>query len=327
MQLQLARHGTDKKPKKREKEIIAEHRLRWLGEIAAVLAASDDVFQNGFLWQAATGDLEDERKPAGYRILITGAGTQLEWSTVERLTTWRHFDGGTYGLLGGKRLYNLRELTDIGGNDLASLAYGSERPLEVLELGRPRTYNGWASLDYHTKLGDAFDRLPNLREVRFGAMRSSIETVADLARRAKALRALTIGVATQKQLPDMIAMAQALGLESIGTLAVHHDFYYELASRTLRIEYPQKLHDNIAIAGSKRVRSLTSPSPLRVVIRAPTRAKTAAPGDDPTRAPVLTRNTERMDLAPIWEAAASVGATCSLEPHVPHWSRSPVRDE
>jgi hypothetical protein len=124
----------------------------------------------------------------------------------------------------------------------------------------------------------------------------------------------------------MVAMAQTLGLEAIGALA-GYDLYYELGSRTLRIESPQRLHDKIAIAAAELARSLTSPSPLHVVVRSPARAAATPAGNDPSRPPVLTRKTERMDLAPIWEAAAAIGASCVLEPHVAHWSKSPIRDE
>ncbi|MBL9027467.1 MAG: hypothetical protein JNL21_35070 [Myxococcales bacterium] len=328
MQLQLARHGTGKRPKKREGELLAENRSKWLGEIARAVAESDDVFQNGFLWQAATGEGGVGRNAAQqHLILITGAGAQREWSTVERLTVWRHFRFGTTGLLGGKRLYNLRELTDIGTEELAALAEGSERPLEVLELGQPRTYQGWAGEIYHARLGDTLDRLPNLRELRLGGMQSSLETVEALARRAKALRVLTLSVGTQRLLPSLVAMAQELGLEEIGTLAINYDLSYDLVSRTLQFACPRLLHDNIAIAASKRIRELTSPSPLRVVVRTSARSKPRGSTGDPSRPPVLVRGkTESMDLTPIWEAAAAMGATCELAPYVAHWSKSPDRD-
>lgn len=318
--LQLARHAKPGKPKKREKELLAEHGRAWLGAIGPIVA-DDYVFERGFVVQASTGAPGEEGPAGQYPLLDSGPGTQAEWSTVRRLSLWRHAALGGSGLLGGSRLFGLRELCDAGGGDVKDLLAGPVRRLERLDFARARACQWWAMV-----LGDSFealpDKLPALASLRLPSRDGSIDWVARLAGRLPALRELSVGLGSPA-LDELVALGRARGLARV-TLLGPADFGFEIESGVLSIAFPGRLAPPLAKLAASVVARIRDSSVRRVVARTPLRAKLTGEAD----AQAFVRRSERVDLGPIAAACDALSVPFSVEDDVDDtFAPNPTRGE
>ncbi len=306
--LQLARHAKPATPKKREKELLAEHGRAWLGAIGPIMA-DGFVFERGFVEQVSAGAPGQDGPAGQYPLLGSGPGTQVEWSTVRRLSVWRYAALGGSGLLCGSRLFGLRELHDAGGSDVKDLLAGPVRRLERLDFARARACQWWAMV-----LGEPFealpDKLPALTSLRLPSRDGSIDWVARLAARLPALRELSVGLGAPA-LDELVALGRSRGLARVKLLGPA-DFGFEIESGTLSIVFPSRLAPTLAELAASVVARMRESGVRCVVARTPLRAKLA--GDAGAHA--FVRRSERVELGSIATACAALSVPFRVEDEV-----------
>ncbi len=305
--LQLARHTSGGVPTERERALLEEHGRRWLGEIDSILGPELE-FERGFLVHAATAQKFNEHAAERHPLLASGQGTQREWSTVRRLSLWRHASIGAPSLLRGSRLRGVRELVDVGHGSLGDLAASGPRPLARLELAKARALGWWTF--FARELNAIPDFAPSLESLRMPAENGKLAWVRRFLERLPALRSLSVAV--DASLGELAALGLERGLAEVRWLG-KVDVGVDLATGTIEVSFPGTLAPSFADLANEQVRSARKLGLERLVVRTPPRAKAEA---RPKRgAPVLTRRSERVDLEPLVECADDLGLELALEPH------------
>jgi uncharacterized protein (TIGR02996 family) len=318
--LQLARHANGGKPSKREKTLLAEHGRGWLGEIAPVLG-DDWVFERGFLEQATTADAGQDKLAHSLPVLASGAGTQVEWSTVRRLSLWRHAQVGAAGLLRGPRLRALRVLSDVGPADVRDLLHERVWALDQLEFAYVRRLPMWASFGklLESAIPESF---PGLTRLRVPSGDGSFDWVARLAERLPSLRELSVALQAPA-IAELGALARTRGLTRVRLLGPG-DLEFEPESGTLAISIPGRMAPPLAAVLGRVLDRARGLGVTRVVARTPLRAKLE--GDGASRA--FVRRGERLELGPLLASAEALGVPFALEPeHDDAFAPNPTRAE
>lgn len=318
--LQLARHAKGGKPSKREKELLADNGRAWLGEIAPILG-DDGVFERGFLWQATTAERGNAGVAHTHPVLASGAGTQPEWSTVRRLSLWRHARIGAGSLLRGPRLHGLRALSDVGPADLRDLLGGPVRPLEQLELAYVRGLEFWGPHGGLIQEGLA-EKLPGLVRLRLPSTTGSVDWIAHRVAGLPALRELSVAL-RRPALGELVALARARSLTRVRMLGPV-DFAFEVGAGQLEVSFPGRLLPPLASHVAAIVRGAQSVGVRRVTARIPVRAKLV--GEAPALA--FERRSERLELSPLVAACEASGVPFAVEPHADDaFAPNPTRAE
>lgn len=317
--LQLARHARGGRPTKRERELLSENGTRWLGELVPILG-NDAVFERGFLAQATTAERGSAGLAHRFPLLPSGSGTQPEWSTVRRLSVWRHAHTGTHGLLRGARMLALRELCDAGPGDVRDLADGPNRVLERLDLLRVRLSAWWGAM-FHA-LERLPEKLPSLRRLRIPWGGGPVDAVAKFVQRWPCLRDLSVCL-DAPAMDELVAIGRARRFDRVQWLGPV-DVAFAFARSELELTFPGKLAPSLARVGAEAITRARGVGATRVVLRLPSRA--TLEGD--ASVPVFVRKKERVDLRAVVEACAEFGAPLVVEEHTDDtFAPNPTRAE
>lgn len=319
--LQLTRHGTTNKPSRREVELLREHGRAWLGEISSII---DDgfVFQRGFPWQVGTTEagLPKNKTAHSFPILATGSGTQDEWSTVVRLSVWRHMGLSTYGIVRGPKLGSLRELVDATG-ELHDVVTSPPRPLKLLSLAWRRTTDIWQGPWYREALEALGDAAPELETLSMSGKALELSLIERVVRSLPKLRVLeSSGLIADYG--DLIQLGAEQNLHAVRLLSFP-DVSFDLATRVLEVELAVPVHRDAGENAAAAIRFAERHHPSKVIVRIPRRATTEGKGEGGVPLALVTKR-DSIDLSPIWEAASELGIPFSAEEQTRFpWSSSP----